>query len=612
MKSFTLGLNFYAGHDTSIFAIFEDGSFYGLSQERVSRIKHDAMFPIDALHEMIRYKKIDPKMVESLDVGVATKSIEKLIFNEYIYEMSKDLRKMIQGDNQHLFIKDFINGKNRLNSSSKFSLIKSFLSNRYGRSYLYRYIVGKKLTIKEIILKHLKKIFPNAKISLKFYEHHLMHAYSTYYTSGFSESLILTFDGYGDGYFSKLYKVKDGEFFELGGSKNVFVENLKKYGCADRGYASIGNIYSVFTKLLGFTPNADEGKVEALAAFGDHNNYLYKELLNSILIDKKSLCIVLDSERLNLMFDKGYLEELFNTLSKESIAASVQRFSEEVILRYLKVVKSKYNIDKIALAGGVSANVIINMKIFQTLYKNIHITPAMGDDGISQGSSIASYLYKKPTLKSSFKFPTMPYFGSAYSKSEVEKTLKNFNLKYEYIGEEIYKIVAKMVVSKKIGGWFFNRSEFGPRALGNRSIIADVRDKNIQKIINKNIKNRPLFQPFCPSVLIDEKDRLFEESYDNKHMTIAFKLKKEFKEQIPGAVHVDLSSRVQFVSYEDNPIYYSLIKEVKNLTGFGVIINTSFNKHGRTMVLTPKDACVDFIDTNLDFMAIEGFLIQRD
>jgi carbamoyltransferase len=205
----------------------------------------------------------------------------------------------------------------------------------------------------------------------------------------------------------------------------------------------------------------------------------------------------------------------------------------------------------------------------------------------------------------------MPYFGSSFKKEEIEKELIKSSLKYEYLGDEAYKKGAKKIVEGKIGAIFQGRTEFGPRALGNRSIIASVQDRDIQKKINSSIKNRPLFQPFCPSILAEEKERLFEKAYLNKHMTIAFRLKEEFKEDIPGSIHIDSTARVQFVEEKDNPNYYNLIKEVKNLTGFGVIINTSFNKHGRTMVLNPKQAIIDFLDTNLDFMIMEGFWVSR-
>ncbi len=610
MKSLTLGMNFFGGHDTSIFAIFKD-DVYALSQERVTRIKHDAIFPIDALNEMLRYKNIDPKKIKNLDIGVATKKVEKLLFNENAYDMAISLRKMIQKDREHLFIKKFNIEKKRLQKSGKINKIKSFLLDRYGRDYLKMQLFGKKIELDAIIKKHLKDIFPNAEINLRYYEHHLTHAYSTYYASGFERTLVFTLDGEGDGCFSKLYEVDKGNFKEIGSSENRYVKNIEKCGVKDAGYASIGFIYSTFTHLLGYTPNADEGKVEALAAFGDYENSLYQELCDSVSIDEDKLSIELDVKKLNTIFEKDNLDKIFSSLQKEDISAAVQKFTEKITLDYLTAVKQKYPIESISLAGGVTANVIMNMKIFEKLFKNIYIIPAMGDDGIAQGVAAMMHIEKENLQKESFKFPTMPYFGSSYNKEEIEEVLRGANVSYDYLGEDAYIKAANFIVNGKVGALFHGRCEFGPRALGNRSIIADVRDRDIQKIINKDIKNRPLFQPFCPSIIIDERERLFENSYDNKHMTIAFRLKEEFKDKIPGSIHIDLTARVQFVSPKDNPNYYALIKEVKELTGFGVIINTSFNKHGRTIVLTPKHAITDFKDTNLDFMVIEGFLVQK-
>ncbi len=610
MHALTLGLNFFGGHDTSIFAIFED-DLYGLSQERIIRIKHDAVFPIDALHEMLRYKKIDPKEVEKLSVGVATKAFEKRIFNAYAYEMTMTLRKLLRGSDDVLYIKEFVKRKEALQRQGRLSQLRFFLKTKGGREYLKMQLFGKKLPLDVIIRKHLEAIFPNAAIDLKFYEHHLTHAYAAYYASGFDKALVFTFDGEGDGCFSKLYEVDNGNFVELGESRNRFVENMKQYDFADNGYASVGNIYSIFTHLLGYTPNADEGKVEALAAFGEYRNRLYDALVQSVDIDKEKLSFVLNTEKLNALFHPENLDAIFKELSKEDIAAAVQRSTEEVVLRYLKIVKSAYPHVKIALAGGVTANVIMNMRIFEELFEEVFIVPAMGDDGISQGAAAMRYLEAYPQQRATFRFGVMPYYGPHYTKKEVEAVLQKAGVPYTWLGDDAYTKAAELIVAGKIGALFHGRCEFGPRALGNRSIIADVRNKEIQKLINKEIKKRPLFQPFCPSILAEERERLFEKAYDNKHMTIAFRLKEAFREEIPGAVHVDLTARVQFVSPEDNPNYYCLIQKVKELTGFGVIINTSFNKHGRTMVLTPEDALRDFKDTNLDFMVMEGFLIAR-
>ena len=607
MESLILGFNFYGGHDSSVCGLFED-DIYALSQERITRYKHDAIYPIDAIYEMIRYKKIDPSKIKNLYVGVASKDFENLIFNQYNYEMTQTMRKLIQGKRETIYIKDYVKDKEKLQNSSKATKLKTFLTNKHGLKYLYMTLFGKKITLKTMVNNHLKKAFPNAKIDIKFYEHHLTHAYGTYYASGFQDSLVFTFDGYGDKYFSKIYLANKDGLKEVGSSKNVYVPNLQKFEFADQGYTSVGNIYSIITYLMGFTPNADEGKVEALAAFGNHQNRFYQALINATHIDEINLSINLDADKLNALFAQPSIDEIFQELSREDIAAAVQNYTQEITLAYLKVVKQRYPQKNLSIAGGVSANVIMNMNIFENLFENLYILPAMGDDGISQGAAI---MCAKDHQKQIHPFGQMPYYGSSYTKDEIIQTLKENNYSYQYIGDDAYEEAAKMICEGKVGALFHGRCEFGPRALGNRSIIADVRNKDIQKIINKDIKNRPLFQPFCPSMLQEERERLFEKAYDNKHMTIAFKLKSNYATQIPGAVHIDNTARVQFVSKKDNPNYYRLIKKVQDITGFGVIINTSFNKHGRTMVLTPQHALQDFEDTNLDFLVMEGFMIYK-
>jgi len=286
-------------------------------------------------------------------------------------------------DGDELYIKEYESKKRKL-LSSKPKMLKSFLFSSRGRSYLKMKLFGKKKPLYKIIQTHLKKLFPKAKIDIKFFEHHLAHAYSTYYTSGFKDALVFSFDGEGDGVFSRLFEVKNGDFRELGSSKNLYVENAKTYEFADKGYLSVGNIYSIFTYLLGFTPHADEGKVEALAAFGSSENFLYEKLQRSYKID--DLSIQLQKEPLEELFSKEFLDRVFKELKKEDIASSVQKYAEDVVLEYLEVVKARYGCQNLAVAGGVMANVIINNKIYENLFSSLHITPAMGDDGIAQGS----------------------------------------------------------------------------------------------------------------------------------------------------------------------------------------------------------------------------------
>ncbi len=612
MKELTLGMNFFGGHDTGIFAIFEDDC-YGLLEERVTRFKHDALFPLGAIEEMLRYKRIDPEKVERLHVGVATLEFENRLLPEKSYEMTRALRSMLSSPGEPLYIKEYTRKKEALRQKGKLAQSAAFLADPDGRRYLRMQLTGKKRPLREIVTNHLKRIFPRSKLDLNFYEHHLCHAYSSFYASDFEEAMIFSFDGYGDGLFAKLYLVdKEGKFEPIGESANVYVPNTRKYDFADNGYLSVGNIYSIFTHLLGFTPLADEGKVEALAAFGDYRNALYERLCEGYAIDEERLSIRLDASVYDALFAPESIERIFDDLSREAIAAAVQHFAEESALALLRAAKRRHLASALALCGGVTANVIMNLRIFETLFDDLFITPAMGDDGIAQGAALLKYFERFPDRKKEFRFPQMPYLGSAYTKEEIEPLLLNGRYRYEDLGEAAWEKAAELVAAGKIGALFSGRMEFGPRALGNRTIVADVRNKEIQKILNKEIKNRPLFQPFCPSILEEERERLFERSYPNKHMTIAFRLKREHAEAIPGAVHIDLTARAQFVEEHDNPRYYRFLKKIRDLTGYGVAINTSFNRHGRTMVLSPEHALQDFADTNLDFLVMEGYLIQRE
>ena len=205
----------------------------------------------------------------------------------------------------------------------------------------------------------------------------------------------------------------------------------------------------------------------------------------------------------------------------------------------------------------------------------------------------------------------MPYYGHKITENEIKDALNKFKDKvmFEYIGEEWYKEAAKSLSENKIISIVHGKMEFGPRALGNRSILANPVFEDVRDRINSKIKKRPWYQPFCPSILEEERERLFEKSFPHKHMAIAFRMKKEYIKHLPTAVHVDGTARPQFVEEKDNPVYYKLLKELKKYTGFGVCINTSFNLHGRTMVRTAEDALTDFIDCQLDELYLEGYKI---
>ena len=237
--------------------------------------------------------------------------------------------------------------------------------------------------------------------------------------------------------------------------------------------------------------------------------------------------------------------------------------------------------------------------------------PAMGDDGLAIGSAILTVLDLNEDV-SWLKDQVMPYFGDSYSRAQVEKALSKFdNIAVNDLGDDWPEEAAMSVSKGKVCALFHGRMEFGPRALGNRSIIGNPMMEDTRQKINSTIKRRPSYQPFCPSIIEDDRERLFEDSFPHKHMAIAFRMKKQHIDNLPCAVHVDGTARPQFVKEQDNPDYYRYLKELKKLTGYGVSLNTSFNLHGRTIVRTPQDAVTDFIDCNIDELFIEGYRVTR-
>ena len=247
----------------------------------------------------------------------------------------------------------------------------------------------------------------------------------------------------------------------------------------------------------------------------------------------------------------------------------------------------------------------------RTNFKNIYVLPPMADDGLAIGSAILTAIVLGQDV-SWLKDFEMPYFGDSYTREQVKKVLDSYNnITYEDLKDNWPHEAAISVSEGKICSLFQGKMEFGPRALGNRSIIANPMLEDTRQKINSTVKRRPHYQPFCPSILEEERERLFKNSFSHKHMAIAFRMKDEFIKDLPCAVHVDGTARPQFVEEKDNPNYYRFLKALKDITGYGVSLNTSFNLHGRTIVRTPEDAVVDFIDCNIDELFIEGYRVKR-
>lgn len=606
-----IGMKFY-GHDSAIFVVNNhDKDVFGMSTERITRYKHDDLFAIEIIEKFLEYKNIDCKEVKIVNVSIPFIGHESHVIsiNKYIY--TKSLRKFLEAT----YIKDFFNKHKLFKEKNIFGKIFDIFTKSGGFSFLYEYLKSKSAsaTLNYVMKNHLYDIFPNADINIKYYDHEFCHVASAYYMSPFDKALVFSMDGFGDDLtYSRVY-IGDGyQLKEVGSSKSKkeFL-NLGNNELSETAtLCSIGGIYSYITKMLDFQEGSDEGKTEALAAYGSYANPFYEELHTCLKINNGQIIIDIDQTEKILNFSR--VKKLLEIMKKEDIAAATQKFSEDVVVAYVKYYVDKYKINNICLSGGVHANVIINLNIFENISSNIYIIPAMADDGTAQGAVLANLVENGHEI-SWIKEKQVPYYGTSYNKLEVKSSLDKYKdtITYKDLGDNWTTDVAQFVVDGKIGSIFHGRAEFGPRALGNRSIIASPTNATIRSRMNLEIKRRPEFQPFCPSILDEEKDRLFENAYLNKHMTTAFRLKKEYYDNLPSAIHVDGTARVQFVCEDDNPSYYKILKEVKRLTGFGVVLNTSFNKHGRTIVESPEHAVIDFLETDMDYLVIEGYLVMR-
>ena len=597
----------YCGHDSALCLLdTEQKTVFAMSTERVTRIKHDFLdiTPILGAYQFDSVDYVAHSYNDFEDKGHDGELREKMTYN-------KDIEKAIRSIVKPTYIKDLNvtrSEKNKLIRKSlftNFSAVKGYYGAKLKRALVKETPEGNRQAFTNYIKKNFNKynLYPK---EVFFYEHHLCHAIPSYYLSPFNgnKALALTIDGQGDGFFSKLYSFKsDTEYELIGQSSADFL------GSGDR-YLSIGRVYNYFTQAMDLRPNSDEGKVEALAAFGKADKDLLSQLKEATLIDKESLSINYDIDKILPFYDIDFLKQHRTNMGDENFCAVVQTYLEDTIVEYLNFAYEKYPINNLCLSGGVAANIIMSLNIYErTPFKNIYVLPPMGDDGTAIGSAMIAAIKHKEDV-SWLKDYVMPYFGDEYTREQVKTTLDEFdNIKVEDIKDTWPEEAAKSVAEGKICSLFHGKMEFGPRALGNRSIIGNPMMEDTRQRINSTVKRRPSYQPFCPSILEEERERLFKDSFPHKHMAIAFRMKEEHIKNLPCAVHVDGTARPQFVEEQDNPNYYRYLKELKNIMGYGVSLNTSFNLHGRTIVRTPQDAVVDFIDCNLDELFIEGYRV---
>tara|TARA_B100000989_G_scaffold297283_1_gene282611 strand:+ start:170 stop:1984 length:1815 start_codon:yes stop_codon:yes gene_type:complete len=498
--------------------------------------------------------------------------------------------------------------------------------------------VKEKLFMKKMIIDSLKTIDFSFKDNDKlfFSEHHLSHAASAFYASKFQDAVVLTADGVGE-WATTTVAVAENNNLEI--KKEV------------RFPHSLGLLYSAFTYYTGFKVNGGEYKLMGLAPYGEPK---YVKLIYDNLIDVKNdgsfnlnqdyfnYCtgLTMTNKKFNKLFGQNARNPKKDELTQfhMDIAASIQKVTEDIMIKIVSSLRKEFNKQNLCLAGGVALNCVANGKIKkENLFKNIFIQPAAGDAGGSLGAALAYWhleLKKERNLEITSKdFMKGSYLGPDYSDKEITKTLNSLGANFESMSQDnIIEKTAKLLSNGKSCGWFQGKMEFGPRALGNRSILADPRSEITQKNLNLKIKYRESFRPFAPSILEDKVSDWFEYENISPYMLMVAKVKKEKqlqmsenekklfgieklnikRSQVPAITHVDYSARIQTVSAKDNSLYHKLITKFFEFTNVPILVNTSFNIRGEPIVCSIEDAYRCFLTTELDFLVCGNQMLERE
>lgn len=584
-------------HDSAA-AILENNRIVAAAQEeRFTRKKQDNSLPVNA----IKY------CLQIMNIGI------------------EDVDAVIYYDNPILTLDRYISNVLGLGENASFLIEKNFEN-----------VITSRMSVDKMFRKHFGIIGKNDRIYVC--EHHISHAASAFYPSPFETAAILTIDGVGEWATTTIGVGKKSEI--------KIIEEI------DYPH-SLGLLYSTFTSFCGFKVNSGDYKFMGLAPYGEP---VYCDLIRNKLIDVKDD----GSYRLNLDYFDFYKNEymyndkfaqLFDgparlpesriTRREMNIAASVQKLTEEIIILLAKHAKEVTGENNLVMAGGVALNCVANGKILkEKIFENIWIQPAAGDAGGALGCALyAAYnMFAVERLVDKHDSQQGTYLGPEFSSDEIEKYLIQNNYNYSLIEDNriLCKIVAANLANGKVVGWFQGRMEYGPRALGNRSILGDARSEKMQSILNLKIKYRESFRPFAPSVLKERVNEYFEMNCESPYMLLVSDVKEERREKfdkenflkeydddmlpvvnakrsdIPAVTHIDYSARVQTVDKSKNPKYYMLIEEFERLTGYGVIINTSFNVRGEPIVCSPEDAYRCFMRTEMDVLVLGNHILYKE
>ncbi len=598
-----LGISAYY-HDSAA-AIISDGEIVAAAQEeRFTRKKHDAAFPSNAVKFCLEF------------AGTSLADLDAVAFYD----------------------KPLLKFERLLETYYAFAPkgLTSFMT-------AMPVWLKEKMFLKRLLYEELEKIdsFDRKRSKLLFPEHHLSHAASAFYPSSFDEAAILTIDGVGEWATASI---------SHGKGKEIKIHRELKFP------HSLGLLYSAFTYFLGFKVNSGEYKLMGLAPYGipgsDEVNR-FVEIITSTLIDiKDDGSLWLNQDYFNYatglsMVQERKWQQLFGFKARKAeeeleirhcnLGLAIQLVTEEVVLRMAKEAQRITGARNLCMAGGVALNCVANGRLYNAgVFENIFVQPAAGDAGGSVGAAMAAYhIYyaKERNITRQRDAMKGSYLGPDFSDGEVEIVARKYGAVYQKAEstDELCREVARKLAEGNVVGWIQGRMEFGPRALGARSILADPRNEEMQRKLNIKIKFRESFRPFAPSVLAEDCEQYFEHNTISPYMLFVQPVRCNLRNPVPGnydqlpireklyfvrsvvpaITHIDFSARIQTVHKDTNPVYHALVQEFKDLTGYGVVVNTSFNVRGEPIVCTPEDAYRCFMRTDMDYLATGNYLFEK-
>lgn len=560
-----LGLN-NLSHDTSA-ALIEDGKvLFAIEEERLNKEKHTRTFPLEAVEACLKFARAD---INDIDVVCTPQLTDRLIQKRYLeHWLNFFPRANARMCAEFGAVKDILNGENEIREKLNFQ--KEIYSCR----------------------------------------HHVSHMASAYYLSKFPGSALFTIDGLGE-----------IESFLVGEAKGNVIRTFDEYSAY--WPHSIGGLYTALTHYLGFIPHCDEGKVMGLAPYG--NPEAYKKIFEDMVYFKEKGEFEFNLDYVQYPFLRhSHMSEKFMehcgpprepkaeiTGRHKDIAAALQEITEKTMLRIAEHLYSLTKNENLCMAGGVALNCVANGKVLtQTPFRHIYIQPAANDAGQAIGSALYYYYQKNPEVERHSLDHS--YLGTCFHDEEIERALRLKNISFTR-DENLFSPVAKFLAQGKIIAWFNGRMEFGPRSLGNRSIITAPYPAEMKDILNARVKKRESFRPFAPSVRLEDCAEYFDNDHESPYMLMTYNVRKDKIPEIPAITHVDGTARVQTVSASQNPEYYRLISEFKNITGVGVLLNTSFNIMGQPIIHTPQEALDCFLSTDIDYLVFNAkYLIAKN